>query len=183
MEVKDIEHLRFPVGRFQSPKNPSQEEIDTWISEIENLPNQMRLAVAELSNQELDIPYRSGGWTAQQVVHHVADSHMNAYIRFKLALTEDSPNIKPYDEASWAKLPDTFETPIEISLKLVEALHQRWTILLKNMSPNDYKKIFLHPEHGTTFRLDETIAAYAWHGKHHLGHINIVKQVSTDFSR
>lgn len=173
-ETLDIEQLKFPVGRFQLPENYSQKEIDHWIAEIAALPAQLRRILEGATMITLDTPYRPGGWTVRQVVHHVADSHINAYTRFKLALTEVEPQIKPYDEGRWAELPDTFATPVEVSLQLIAALHQRWVILLKNLDEKDYKKIFLHPEHGTAFRLDETIANYAWHGRHHLGHIELV---------
>lgn len=170
----DLEQLRFPVGQFQFSGAATTAEIQNWIDEIANLPIQLRKAVRKLTEAELDIPYRPEGWTTRQVVHHIADSHINAYVRFKLALTEDAPKIKPYDESQWAELSDTFETPIEVSLQLITALHQRWVILLRNLGKIDLEKIFLHPEHGTAFRLDETIATYAWHGRHHLGHINLV---------
>ena len=172
--MDSLEQLRFPVGRFQFSGVATATEVTHWIDEIANLPSQLQATVGSLTKAQLDIPYRPQGWTTRQVVHHIADSHINAYVRFKLALTEDAPKIKPYDESQWAQLSDTFETPIEVSLQLIAALHQRWVILLRNLGKTDLEKIFLHPEHGTAFRLDQTIAMYAWHGRHHLGHINLV---------
>ena len=144
-----------------------------WIQEIEELPRLLREAVQDLNNEQLDTPYRVGGWTVRQVVHHLSDSHMNAYIRFRLALTEDHPIIKPYEEARWAELPD-YTLPIEISLSLLEALHQRWTTLLHSLSPSDRNKTFIHPDSGEV-SLGENIGIYAWHGRHHLAHITSLR--------
>jgi uncharacterized damage-inducible protein DinB len=130
----------------------------------------LRAAVAGLSQEQLDTPYRPGGWTVRQVVHHVPDSHLNSYVRFKLALTEDAPTIKPYDEALWAQLPDAAATPIETSLALLEALHHRWVRMLESTSETDFLRAFRHPEIGM-IRLDQNLAMYAWHGKHHVAHI------------
>ncbi|RFU64702.1 putative metal-dependent hydrolase [Peribacillus glennii] len=140
-----------------------------WINEIEDLPRLLRGAVKGLDNKQLDTPYRSGGWTVRQVIHHLTDSHMNAYVRFKLALTEEKPVIKPYDEAKWAELSD-YKLPIDISLSLLEALHKRWTNLLRNLSPSDMEKIFIHPDSGEV-SVGKNIGIYAWHGRHHLAHI------------
>lgn len=166
---------KFPIGRFQPPTTVTATDITNWIQEIKVLPQQMKAAIDGMTEAQLNTPYRPEGWTPRQVVHHVADSHMNAYIRFKLALTETEPTVKPYAEHLWAELPDTAETPIEISLQLLEALHQRWAILCQHCRPSDWQKVFLHPEHGTRFQLDRILAEYVWHGKHHLGHINLVK--------
>jgi hypothetical protein len=133
----------------------------------------MRLAVAGLSSEQLDRPYRPGGWTTRQVVHHVPDSHMNALVRFKLALTEDQPTIKPYDEARWANLPDA-ALPIEASLELTDALHRRWVALLESMSARDFQRTFAHPEAGV-LRLDQWLAQYAWHGRHHVAHVRSIR--------
>jgi hypothetical protein len=130
----------------------------------------MRAAVAGLTTAQLDTAYRPGGWTVRQVVHHVPDSHLNAYVRFKLALTENAPTIKPYDEAAWARLPDTASTPIEVSLDLLESLHARWVRLLEAMTDSDFARQFHHPESGT-MRLDTYLSGYAWHCRHHLAHI------------
>jgi uncharacterized damage-inducible protein DinB len=133
----------------------------------------MRAAVAGLTEQQLDTPYRAGGWTVRQVVHHVPESHMNSYVRFKLALTEDDPVIKPYDEVLWAKLADAY-APIEGSLALLDALHQRWVPLLESMKDGDFERTFRHPELGPV-RLDQNLALYAWHGKHHVAHITALR--------
>lgn len=137
-------------------------------------PARLRAAVSGLSEPQLDTPYRPGGWTVRQVVHHLPDSHINSYVRFKLALTEDTPTIKPYDEALWAKLPDAVATPIETSLRLMEGLHGRWVGLLESMSDTDFSRAFRHPEIGMV-RLDQNLALYAWHGKHHVAHINSLR--------
>jgi len=161
--------LQYPIGRFSFPDSSTAEQRQTWIQEISRAPRELRAAVWSLPPQQLDTPYRPGGWTARQVVHHVPDSHMNAFIRFKLALTEDQPTIKPYDEARWALLPDA-RLPIEPSLDLLEALHARWVGLLNSMSERDFQRTFVHPESGP-WRLDQYLAQYAWHGRHHVAHI------------
>ena len=138
-------------------------------------PATLRALTAGRSDVELDTPYRPQGWTVHQVVHHVPDSHMNALIRFKLALTEDTPTIKPYDEARWAQLPDATQTPVDVSLALLDALHRRWVVVLRAMSPTDFERSFMHPEHGRTMSLDQALALYAWHGTHHLGHVRQAK--------
>jgi hypothetical protein len=165
--------LQYPVGRFTFPERTSAEQRHAWIQEIASAPQQLRTAVAGLSKHQLDTPYRPGGWTGRQVVHHVPDSHMNAFVRFKLALTEDQPTIKPYDEARWAALADT-ALPVDTSLDLVEALHIRWVKLLESMSESDYLRTFAHPESGI-WRLDQCLAQYAWHGRHHVAHIKSIR--------
>jgi uncharacterized damage-inducible protein DinB len=141
-----------------------------WIDEIAAAPAQLRAAVAGLNDNQLNTPYRDGGWTVRQVIHHVPESHMNAYIRFKLALTENEPTVKPYDEAAWAETADVRETPIEVSVAMLENLHQRWVILLQSMSDADFEKQFRHPDLGL-MPLAKNLALYAWHGKHHVAHI------------
>lgn len=169
---------RYPIGKFEWPSGaPEIAKRTQAINEIEALPTQLREAVAGMTDAELDTPYREDGWTARQVVHHVADSHMNSYIRFHLALTEDSPTIKPYDEARWAELPDGKSAPIEVSLALIEALHRRWVLLLRAMTDADFAREFRHPERGP-MRLDVTTMLYAWHGKHHVAHCLINTTVS-----
>jgi DinB superfamily len=151
------------------------EQRQTWIAEIATAPAYLRAAVAGLNEQQLNTPYREGGWTVRQVVHHVPESHMNAYIRFKLALTETDPTVKPYDEAAWAETADVRETPIEVSLALLENLHTRWVVLLRSMSDADFKKQFVHPEIGVV-SLEKNLALYAWHGKHHVAHITSLRE-------
>jgi hypothetical protein len=168
-----MEDLKHPIGRFsfQAPSTPAQRS--QWIDEIAAAPAQLRAAVARLTDEQLDTPYRPEGWTVRQVVHHVPDSHLNSYVRFKLALTEDNPTIKPYDEAAWAELAD-LSTPIEVSLTLLESLHARWVVLMRSMSDADFLKQFRHPERGPV-TLEMNLALYAWHGKHHISHITSLK--------
>ena len=166
---------RYPIGKFDENINVTKELKSEFISTIENLPSQLRKEVENLSQQQLDIPYREGGWTVRQVIHHLPDSHINSYVRFKLALTEDNPKIKTYEEHLWAELKDTFETPIEISLNLLEALHQRWSILLNSLTDEQFSRTFQHPEWGS-ITLSTTLALYAWHSKHHLAHITELKK-------
>ena len=161
--------LQYPIGRFSFPNSSSAAERQAWIREIARAPRELRAAVAGLSPEQLDTPYRPGGWTVRQVAHHVPDSHMNAFVRFKLALTEDQPTIKPYDEARWAVLADA-ALPVDPSLDLLEALHVRWVRLLESMSELDYQRTFVHPESGA-WRLDQYLAQYAWHGQHHVAHV------------
>lgn len=163
---------RYPVGRFRFPESISAEDRARYIETIAAAPGRFREAVAGLSDAQLDTPYREGGWTVRQVVHHVPDSHMNAYIRFKLALTENDPVVKPYDEAAWARLGDVAVTPVETSLALLEGLHHRWVILMRGMSAEEWKRRYIHPESNRgTMVLDEVLAMYAWHCDHHVAHI------------
>jgi len=163
--------LRFPIGKFIFPTAFSAIDTEKYLSIIEELPEKLTNLVSDLSDNQLDMSYRSQGWTIRQVVHHLVDSHMNSYIRFKLALTEENPTIRPYFENHWAELPDTFETPIEVSLQLLKNLHQRWIILLKSISKKDLNRVFTHPEMNTTITLWQNIALYAWHSEHHLAHV------------
>ncbi|HKW18197.1 MAG TPA: putative metal-dependent hydrolase [Terriglobales bacterium] len=166
---------RFPTGKFHYEGTPSEEHRKKLISEIEQTPAAIRAAVKDLSPQQLDTPYREDGWTVRQVVHHVPDSHMNAYMRFKLALTEDEPTIKTYAEDRWAKLADTQSTPIEVSLALLEHLHTRWVRLLRSLTSADWKRALKHPELGA-MTLEKTLAMYAWHGKHHTAHVTELRK-------
>jgi hypothetical protein len=163
-----VEDLRYPIGKFsfQAPSTADQRQI--WIAEIAESAAKFRAAVAGLTGEQINTPYREGGWTVRQVIHHVPDSHLNAYVRFKLALTESEPTIKPYDEAAWAELSDTRDTPIEVSLALLENLHARWVVLLRSLTQADLDKRFDHPERGV-ITLDFNIAMFAWHCKHHAG--------------
>jgi hypothetical protein len=166
--------LRYPIGKFQwaVPENDDRAAKDRagYIEVLSQLPSQMRAAIHDLRPEQLDTPYRPDGWTVRQVVHHVPDSHMNAYIRFKLALTEEQPAIRPYNEAEWAKLPDSSLTPVEVSLQLLDSLHSRWINLLRAMPASDFERTLYHPEHGV-LTLDRMLAMYAWHSKHHLAHV------------
>ena len=171
------ESLRYPTGRFKRPSRPLETgERRQMIDTIERGPAAFRDAIRGLSDAQLDTPYRPGGWTVRQVVHHVHDSHMNAFIRFKLALTEDTPTIKPYDEAAWAKLSDARDTPIETSLTLLSALHERWVGLLRAMSSTDFSRKLNHPEWDAPLSLDSMLALYAWHGPHHTAHVTSLRR-------
>lgn len=164
-----MEEERYPVGEFQFEGKFTSDVIKGWIDEIEELPSLLREAVKELSENQLDTPYRAGGWTVRQVIHHLADSHMNAYIRLKLALTEDNPVIKPYNEGKWAELPDS-NLPIAISMSLIDSIHVRWVAILHSLTPVDRDRSFMHPDSGQ-IAIEKYIGTYAWHGRHHLAHI------------
>lgn len=166
---------RYPIGRFVPPEEVTEAHIQEWINQIAEMPASLREAVAGLSAAQLDTPYREGGWTVRQVVHHVPDSHLNSYVRFKLALTEEAPTIKPYDEQAWARLGDSRDTPVEVSLRLLEALHQRWVVLLRGLKEEDWQRSFVHPESGPT-TLARTLGLYAWHGSHHVAHITELRK-------
>jgi uncharacterized damage-inducible protein DinB len=165
---------RYPIGKFQAPPAFDPALRAACIQQIEEAPARLRDAVGGLSERQLDHPYREGGWTVRQVVHHLPDSHMNSYVRFKLAVTEDEPTIKPYDEAQWAKLPDAATADVEISLVLLEALHRRWVLFLRSLSVAQLSRAFRHPELGTV-SLDQGLALYAWHGRHHVAHITTLR--------
>ncbi|WP_318840679.1 YfiT family bacillithiol transferase [Paenibacillus sp. BJ-4] len=168
--------LRYPIGPFVVPDTITEEQLLVWVHDIAELPSQLRQAVEGLNEQQLNTPYREGGWTIRQVVHHLADSHMNSYIRFKLALTEDTPTIKPYDEGRWAEIPDARELPLEPSLQLLEGLHKRWVTVLRSLGEEQLHRTFIHPESGQTIRLERNIGIYAWHGKHHTAHITSLRE-------
>jgi len=170
--------LRYPMGKFSWGRSgegllASEGERQQWIAEIEETPARLRVAVDGLTDAQLDTPYRPGGWTVRQVVHHLADSHVNSYVRFRLALTEDEPIIKPYEQDSWATLSDARSAPIEPSLTLLTSLHQRWVMLLRSMKTDDFARAFKHPELGRV-TLERNLALYAWHGKHHVAHVRSV---------
>lgn len=165
---------RYPIGKFSYGGAVSADQKKQFLDEIEQAPARLREAVRGLSDAQLNTPYRDGGWTVRQVVHHVPDSHMNAYIRFKLALTEDEPTIKPYMEDRWAELPDSRQ-PVENSLALLEGLHHRWMIVLRNLSDADWKRTFRHPELGP-MTLEKTLALYSWHGRHHVAHVTSLRE-------
>jgi uncharacterized damage-inducible protein DinB len=166
---------RYPIGKFNYSAAPDAAQRDQLIGEIEHAPAALRSAVKGLSQEQLDTPYREGGWTVRQVVHHIPDSHLNAYLRFKLALTEDEPTIKPYMEDRWAQLPDSPATPIEVSLAMLEALHGRFVRVLRSMKSEDWKRTFRHPELGTV-PLEKNLALYAWHGRHHVAHVTELRK-------
>lgn len=167
--------VRYPIGQFEKPNLINKQELSGWIRTIAGFPKEIASEVLSLTDEQLDTPYRDGGWTVRQVVHHCADSHMNAFIRFKLALTETDPIIKPYYEALWAELPDS-KIHLEPSLNLLKGLHERWSKLLESLDDEDLKRTYVHPEHGRPIPLDEVIGMYAWHCNHHLAHIRVLKR-------
>jgi len=166
---------RYPIGRYTPDPNPTPETRNRHIEQIAGTPIAMRRAISGLTKDRLDTPYRDGGWTVRQVIHHVPDSHLNAYIRFKLALTEDAPTIKPYDEGAWAILKDSALTPVDVSLTLLESLHARWTVLLRFLNAEDFQRNFNHPESGP-HDLDWMLGLYSWHGNHHIAHITRLRE-------
>ncbi len=170
-----VDDPRFPTGKFEYNAPLTREQRDKAIERISLTPARLREAVSGLSQEQLDMPYRDGGWTVRQVVHHVPDSHMNALIRTKLALTENEPPIKPYDERAWANLADVRNTPIETSLVLLETLHERWIHLLRSLSETDFRRTLMHPEHGVR-TLDWLVSLYAWHGAHHVAHVTSLRE-------
>lgn len=167
--------LRFPIGPFSFAGTLSDSDRQTLIDVIAATPEKMRAAVAGLSEEQLDTEYRPGGWTVRQVVHHVPESHLNSYTRFKLAITEDEPVIKSYFEDRWAKLDDARTSPVELSLDLLDALHRRWVWFLRSLQPSDFQRTFRHPELGVV-SLDRNVALYAWHGRHHVAHITSLRE-------
>jgi hypothetical protein len=167
--------LSYPIGKFDFQQTVAPERYAALIADIAAAPKLYRDAVRGLDDAQLDTPYRPGGWTVRQAVHHVADSHMNSYIRLRLALTENEPAIRPYDQKAWAELADARTAPVELSLQLLEGMHARWALLLKSMSDADFARTFLHPAIGV-MRLDTNLALYAWHGRHHAAHITSLRQ-------
>ena len=168
-DLSSAPDVRYPIGHYA----PGVIDVDVrtkWIAELQALPSQVRDIVTDLNERQLDTPYRPGGWTVRQVVHHLADSHLNSYTRFRLALTEDSPAIKPYDEKSWAELWDAKRAPIDLSVNLLDGLHARWVLLLSSLTEIEFARTFKHPELGE-IRLDWTVGLYAWHSRHHVAHI------------
>lgn len=168
------ENLRYPIGRFTVPENYTSEAMDAWKADIKQLPELLKQAVSGLTEQQLETPYRPGGWTIRQVVHHIADSHINSIIRFKWGMTEDNPTIKAYHEDLWAKLAD-YKLPIAPSLLMIEGIHARLTALFESFTDDDWNRSFVHPQSGATILLKRNLALYSWHGRHHLAHIALAK--------
>ncbi len=169
------EELRYPIGKFQYNADEAKQNRAALIEKIAEVPAKLRNAVNGLSEEQLQTPYRPAGWTVKQTVHHVADSHMNSFVRFKLALTETIPPVKPYEESLWAELPDGKDVPVEFSLMLIEGLHKRWETLLRSLKDDDFGRQLTHPEHGL-IDLNYLVALYAWHGEHHIAHITNLRQ-------
>jgi hypothetical protein len=167
--------LRYPIGRFDVSQSVTADTLRTWIESIEKTPETLRAAVNGLDETQLDTPYRPQGWTVRQVVHHLPDSHMNSYIRFKLAATEEAPTIRPYDEVRWAELREARTAPIEVSLDLLDALHRRWVLFLRSLSPADFLRTLRHPEIGELV-VGTSVGLYAWHGEHHIAHITGLRE-------
>lgn len=176
MEDVELENLKYPIGRFIIPDIIAEQDLRVYISDIEKLPQQLRNLITYFSEEQLNTHYRKNGWSVKQVVHHLADSHMNAFIRFKLTLTEDTPTVKAYYEDKWAELGDYKVTPADVSLNLLDSLHTRWVNLLRSITPKEFTKTFFHPEYGKEFSLDEIAALYSWHGRHHYAHIDELKK-------
>jgi uncharacterized damage-inducible protein DinB len=166
---------RYPIGKLEMPAQVSQARRQQAIDEIASTPAKLRAAVKGLNDAQLDTPYREGGWTVRQVVHHVPDSHLNAYVRLKLALTEENPTIKPYDEAAWANLADSKSTPIEVSFTLMDSVHDRWVRILRSMKPEQFARKLVHPDNGER-SVDWLLFLYEWHGKHHTAHITELRK-------
>lgn len=170
-----VDALRYPIGRAQLPTAPlGAAERAPYLQQVAELPAQLAAAARAVGGVQLEQAYRPGGWNGRQVIHHVADSHLNAYTRFKLALTEDRPTIRPYNEATWAELPDTATTPITVSLALLEALHTRWLVLLHHLDEAQWQRTYYHPGYQTTSTLEQALVLYAWHGQHHLAHVKLL---------
>ena len=172
----NLEQLKYPIGTFKAPNAYTPQLINGFLTDIEAFPARLRAEISGLSDQQLDTPYRPGGWTLRQLVHHCADSHANSLVRFKLALTEENPTIKPYFEDRWAELFDSTNMPVEPALQMLEGIHARWVYLLKSLGFDDYKRAFLHPETGSAFSLGKATALYAWHSNHHLAHVVNLKK-------
>ena len=172
----NMEHLKYPTGRYQKPDAHDSRLQKEWISVLKALPSWMDACIENLDEHQLQVPYREGGWNIQQVVHHVADSHMNAYIRLKLALTEDNPTVKPYDEGAWAELIDTKVVPVNVSVTMLHAMHRRMVALLEHMQPSDWERTYYHPEQKRNFPVWEMVALYAWHSRHHTAHIRQLRE-------
>ena len=167
--------LRYPIGKFTFDGSSSEADRQKFIDDIEQTPAKLGAAVQGLSEARLDTPYRPGGWTVRQVVHHLPDSHLNSYVRFKLALTEEEPTIKPYYEDRWAELQEAKTAPIELSLALLDSLHKRWVLMLRSMKSEDWKRTFRHPDLGVV-SLEKNVALYSWHGRHHVAHITSLRE-------
>ena len=168
-----MEHLKYPIGKFTAPETVTPDQRSAWIERIATLPQRLEAALEGITEAQLDTPYRQEGWTVRQVVHHLADSHINAYCRLHLSLTEDAPTIKAYNEGDWAKLPDS-SLPISHSLEILRGLHFRCVHLLRNMSEADFQRTYVHPQYGKVYSMDTMSALYAWHGEHHVGHVLLI---------
>lgn len=174
--MDSLEHKKFPIGRFEIPENICDIKLNEYIKVIKDFPDKLKDLLADFSDEQLDTQYREGGWTVRQLVNHIADSHMNSLIRLKLALTEDNPTIKPYNEAKWTELQDSVDMPIKPAMRMIKGTHQRWTALLKSMTNKQFERTFHHPEHNENQNLRVYLAHYVWHCNHHSAHIENLKK-------
>lgn len=173
--MKDLEALKYPIGKFNPPAEITAAHVEAWIEDLSSLPQQLITAIDNFSEADMSTPYRPNGWTVRQVIHHLADSHVNAYTRTKLTLTEENPSIRPYFEDRWANLYDAEFGDVALSVALLKAIHERWVVLLRNLKVEDFKRTYFHPEAQQQFTLAYLVGNYAWHGKHHLAHVQLVK--------
>jgi len=173
--MSDINHKKFPIGEFLESENINDAELDRHIKIIKNFPGKLKTLIEDFSDDQLDTPYREGGWTVRQLINHIADSHANSFIRFKLALTEENPTIKPYDEAKWAELQDSINISVKPAMKMIKGIHQRWNALLKSLTNKQFERTFRHPEKEKNHNLRYYVALYAWHCDHHFAHIENLK--------
>ncbi len=171
-----LEQLRFPVGKFHTPKEFSEQDIANWKQTISDFSDKIDFFFKSIDSSQLRTPYRENGWNGFQVIHHCADSHMNAYIRFKLGMTEDAPEIRPYFEDRWAELPDATTENLEDSLMILKGLHRRWVIILNSIEYDDFNRSIVHPEYGRKYNLAQLLAMYAWHCNHHYAHLELIKK-------
>lgn len=169
--MEELEKLKYPIGQFQCPANISQDDISAWITVLDELPEKLSDLVINFSKEQLETPYRDGGWTVRQVIHHIADSHHHSYTRFKWTLTENSPLIKAYEEKDWSELIDGKNAPIELSLNYIKALHAKLVYMLKQLSSEDFEKSYIHPDGNVNVTVAENLGKYAWHSNHHFAHI------------
>lgn len=174
--MNDLEQRKYPIGQFQAPDHISDVELDEYIKVIKDFPGRLKNLIENFSDDQLDTPYREGGWTVRQLINHIADSHINSFMRLKLALTEDNPVIKPYDEAKWAELQDSVNMPIKPAMRIIKGTHQRWVALLKSLTNKQLERTFHHPEHNKDYNLRHHLALYVWHCNHHYAHIENLKK-------
>lgn len=174
--MSDLEKKKFPIGQFEAPEHISDTELDEHIKTIKDFPGRLKNLIENFTDSQLDTQYREGGWTVRQLINHIADSHINSFIRFKLALTEENPTIKPYDEAKWAELQDSINIPVKPAMRMIKGTHQRWAVLLKSLTNKQLERTFNHPEQNKNYNLRHYLAFYVWHCNHHFAHIETLKK-------
>lgn len=175
-KMDKLEHIKYPIGKFQDSPKITDQDIDRYIRTLKEFPARLKNLVGSWTHEQLDSQYREGGWTIRQLVNHLSDSHMNSFIRFKLALTEDSPTVKTWDQVQWAELQDSFNMDIKAALQILKGLHKRWVFELRSLTNREFESTFYHPEQNRTITLRESLAFYAWHCEHHLAHIESLKK-------